>query len=86
MFKKLKEAIKELLSDENGRLSSKRFVGIMCGLFLCVTLLANTFFNKQIVLSTPLIESVAALAFGCLGLSSVDKFTLRNKKNTEENV
>jgi hypothetical protein len=29
------------------------------------------------------VESVAALAFGCLGLASIDKYTFRNSKKDE---
>lgn len=77
--------LKEIVSDENNRLSSKRVVGIMCSIFLCVTLYQNSFSEEHIAPSVPLVQVVGALAFGCLGLSSIDKFTLRNKK-TEDNV
>jgi hypothetical protein len=85
LFNAIISPIKEIISDENNRLSSKRVVGIMCSIFLCVTLYQNSFSEEHIAPSVPLVEVVGALAFGCLGLSSIDKFTLRNKK-TEDNV
>jgi xanthine/uracil permease len=62
-----------LLKDENGTPSSKRFVGIIAGLSLCITLFANQFTDEHIAPSPVLINAVAALAFGSLGLASVDK-------------
>jgi len=62
-----------LLNDENGTPSSKRFVGIIAGLSLCITLFANQFTDEHIAPSPVLINAVAALAFGSLGLASVDK-------------
>ena len=77
-------SIKELVSDENGRLSSKRLVGIMCAIFLCVTLYENSFSEEHIAPSVPLVETVGALAFGCLGLASIDKYTKRKLDNKED--
>jgi len=82
-MKKLLSGIKEMLSDEKGRVSSKRFVGIICGLTLCITLYENSFLQDNITPSNALVESVAALAFGCLGLASIDKYTFRNSKKDE---
>ena len=72
-MKKLLGGVKSLLSDERGRISSKRFVGIICALFLCVTLYQNSFSEEHIAPSAPLVQSVAALAAACLGLTSLDK-------------
>ena len=85
LFNSILSPLKEIVSDENHRLSSKRVVGIMCSVFLCVTLYQNSFSEEHIAPSVPLVQVVGALAFGCLGLSSIDKFTLRNKKS-EDNV
>ena len=77
--------LREILSDEKGRLSSKRIVGVICSIFLCITLYENSFSEEHIAPSVPLVQVVGALAFGCLGLSSIDKYTLRaNKKEKEE--
>lgn len=78
---------KSMLSDEKGAVSSKRTAGLLCTLILCATLFANQFTAEHIKPSDMLVECVTALAFGCLGLSSVDKFTMK-KGNTPpaENV
>lgn len=74
--------IKGLLKDEKGDPSSKRFVGIIAGLALCITLFANQFTEEHIAPSAVLVNAVAALAFGALGLASVDKIW-SNKNNKE---
>ena len=61
------------LKDEKGTPSSKRFIGIVAGLSLCITLFANQFTEEHIAPAPTLIQAVAALAFGALGLASADK-------------
>lgn len=74
-----------LLKDEKGTPSSKRFVGILAGISLCITLFANQFTEEHIAPSPVLINAVAALAFGALGLASVDKiWGNKNNTNNEE--
>ena len=80
IFLSIYEGIKGLFTDENGVVSSKRFVGIMCATMLCVTMYHNSFSPIDVAPSTVLVDAVALLAFGCLGLSSVDKFTNTKKK------
>jgi len=77
--------ILSLLKDEKGMISSKRFVGIICALTLCITCYHNSFSDSTIAPAEYLVDAVALLAFGCLGLSSIDKFTnSRNKGDTQE--
>ena len=72
-----------LLKDEKGTPSSKRFIGIISGLSLCLTLILNQFSSIDVAPSPILINAVAALAFGALGLASVDKIW-GNKKQEEK--
>jgi len=58
---------KELVSDESERISSKRVAGLLCVLALVVTLVAKP--------SNELVNAVSLVAFGTLGLTSIDKFT-----------
>lgn len=64
----------EIIKDEKGQLSSKRVAGLLCALTLCVTMYHNSFSTVDTAPSTALVDAVALLAFGCLGLSTVDKF------------
>ena len=82
-MKKILAGIKSLLSDERGSISSKRFVGIICSLFLCITLYQNSFSEEHIAPSAPLVQSVAALTAACLGLTSLDKIFGKKQGNDE---
>jgi|688.fasta_scaffold1387095_2 hypothetical protein len=80
-MKKVINWISKFFSDEKGNASSKRLVGIISALTLCATLYHNSFSSEDIAPSTPLVDAVALLCFGCLGLSSIDKFTGRKYKD-----
>jgi hypothetical protein len=69
----MKEFIKSMLSDERGSISSKRFVGLLCSICLCFVMIVSAFTKRTITPPNVIVESITALAFGCLGLSSVDK-------------
>ena len=82
-----KNFIKSMLSDESGNVSSKRFVGIVAGLSLCITMYANSYSHGDIKPADSLVNAVAMLSFGCLGLASVDKVfgkKLNNDKTETE--
>ena len=80
-MKKIIAWLKGLLQDEKGTPSSKRFIGIIAGLSLCVTLFANQFTDEHIAPAESLVNAVAAICIGGLGLASVDKIW-GNKDNT----
>ena len=93
ILKKFMDGAKSLMADEKGAVSSKRFVGLVAALTLCVTMYHNSFSEAHIAPSDALVNAVALLAFGSLGLSSVDKFTgmkdqisnaTKSKKQEEE--
>ena len=92
IFSSIYGGIKGLFTDENGVVSSKRFVGIMCSVMLCVTMYHNSFSTVDVAPAPYLVDAVALLAFGCLGLSSADKFIAMKKdvanatKQEEEEV
>lgn len=73
----MKNFIKQILADETGTISSKRVCGLICTVMLCATLFANQFTPEHIKPSDTLVECVTALAFGCLGLTTIDKFSTR---------
>lgn len=85
-MKKAINWLKSLFSDERGSASSKRLVGIMCAIFLCITMYHNSFSDEHIAPSESLVQSVALLAFGCLGLTSIDKFSFKGKSKEEAPV
>jgi putative Ca2+/H+ antiporter (TMEM165/GDT1 family) len=69
----MKKFFSQLFQDEKGNYSSKRFVGIITSLSICTALIANTFSHESIKPSPELVNAAAALAFGALGLTSIDK-------------
>lgn len=71
-----------LFRDGKGTPSSKRFIGIISGLSLCSALFINLFMGLTV--DATLVDAVALLTFGCLGLSSVDKFTQKKQETTDE--
>ena len=73
-----------MVSDEAGNVSSKRFVGIVAGLSLCITLYVNSYSHGDIKPADTLVNAVAMLAFGCLGLASVDKIWGKKSNNKTE--
>jgi hypothetical protein len=79
----MKKFFSQIFQDEKGNFSSKRFVGIMAALSLCVTMYHNQFTEADIAPADSLINAVAALAFGALGLASADKI-FGKKGNNEE--
>jgi hypothetical protein len=79
-MKKIRKWLNGLLRDEKGTPSSKRLVGIVTSFSLCIALFINL--HTETPVDGNLVNAVALLAFGCLGLSSVDKYT---KKGTNEN-
>jgi xanthine/uracil permease len=83
-MKKALNWIAGLFRDEKGNPSSKRFVGIIAGLTLCITMYVNSYTHGDIKPSDTLVNAVAMLAFGCLGLASVDKIWGKKEEKTEE--
>ena len=83
-MKKVINWISGLFKDEKGSPSSKRFVGILCGVTLCITLYVNSYTHGDIKPSEALVDAVAMLAFGCLGLASVDKIWGKKDNNKTE--
>jgi hypothetical protein len=70
--------MKQFFQEDSGRFSMKRLCGLLCVLALCITMYHNQFSEQHFAPSSILVESVALLAFGCLGLTSVEKIFKKN--------
>ena len=81
--KVMKKFFTEVFQDETKSFSSKRFIGIISGLTLCITLFVNSFSTDNTKPADTLVNAVAMLSFGCLGLASVDKIWAKRKNNNE---
>jgi hypothetical protein len=75
--------MKQFFNDEKGNLSMKRLCGLLCVIALCVTMYHNSFSEEHTAPSVILVESVALLAFGCLGLTSAEKIFTKKKNDNE---
>lgn len=71
----MRKNIKELLSDENGILSSKRVVALVCVFLLCLIFVLESFSLLEPVEDTSLIDALVYIAMVCLFGTSVEKFT-----------
>jgi len=67
---------------EGNEPSSKRFVGIIGSITLFVTLFANSFSHLDQAPSEALINAVALLSFGALGITGAER--IFGKKNNKE--
>ena len=83
-MKKIINWVSRLLRDERGDPSSKRFVGIIAGLSLCVALFINLYTEQPV--EPTIVNAVAVICIGGLGLSSADKIWAekKNKPNKGE--
>jgi len=70
---------KNLLGNGDA-VSSKRFVGLVASMSLCVTMIANSFTHLNVAPSDALVDGVLWLALGSLGFTSIDKFAQAKKK------
>ncbi len=66
-----------LLKDEKGTPSSKRFIGILAGVTLCTALMINLYTDMPV--EPTLVNAVAAICIGGLGLASADKIFGKKK-------
>ena len=66
---------------EGNEPSSKRFVGIFGSLTLFVTLFANSFSHLEQAPSESLVNAVALLSFGALGITGAERIFGKKDKN-----
>lgn len=85
MVNKKENWINRMLKDHNNEPSSKRFVGVLSALVLLYCLVYNTWFPKNAP-AEYLVDSIALLSFGCLGLTATEKIfaTIKGSKNPTE--
>jgi len=71
----MKDWIKNLLSDERGSISTKRVIALLSALFLCITLMANSFSHLEIAPSDKLVDAVMVIYIAAMGTTTIDKFS-----------
>jgi hypothetical protein len=76
-----KEWVIDLFKDERGAISIKPVVAFIGVLFLCGTMLANSFSEEHFKPSTDLVNAVMVITAIGLGADTVDKFTAKKKES-----
>jgi uncharacterized membrane protein YvbJ len=67
-----------LLADERGSVSTKRVIALLSALFICITLLANSFTHQEIAPSDKLVDAVMVICIAAMGTTTIDKFSQKN--------
>ena len=79
-----KEWVIDLFKDERGAISVKPVIAFVGALFLCGTMLANSFSHKEFAPSPELVNAVMVITAIGMGADTLDKFTHKGKVNDEE--
>jgi uncharacterized membrane protein YvbJ len=67
--------LSNLLADERGSVSTKRVIALLSALFICITLLANSFTHQEIAPSDKLVDAVMVICIAAMGTTTIDKFS-----------
>jgi hypothetical protein len=87
MEKKLEEKQRGFIAKlfcEKNEPSSKRFVGIIGSITLFVTLFSNSFSSLDQAPSDSLVNAVALLSFGALGITGAERIFSKKENNNEQ--
>ena len=78
-----KEWIIDLFKDERGAISIKPVVAFVGSLFLCGTMLANSFSEAHFKPSEELVNAVMIITAIGMGADTLDKFSNKKKEEKE---
>jgi hypothetical protein len=76
-----KQWVIDLFKDERGATSIKPVIAFMGALFLCGTMLANSFSHEQFKPSVELVNAVMLITAVGMGADTIDKFTAKKKES-----
>jgi hypothetical protein len=79
-----KEWCISLFKDERGAISVKPVIALIGALFLCVTMLANSFSSKEFAPAPELVNAVMIITAVGMGADTLDKFTKKAPADKEE--
>jgi hypothetical protein len=81
---KFKEWLIELFKDERGTISVKPVIAFIGALFLCVTMMLNSFSHADFAPSPELVNAVMLITGIGMGADTVDKFSHKKKEDEME--
>jgi hypothetical protein len=79
---KFKEWVIELFKDERGSISVKPVIAFIGAMFLCITMILNSFSHADFAPSPELVNAVMLITGIGMGADTLDKFS--HKKKEEE--
>ena len=80
-----KQWIIDLFKDERGSTSVKPVVAFIGTLFLCVTMILNSYSHKDFEPAESLVNAVLVITAIGMGADTLDKFTKKSNNTTENN-
>lgn len=80
---KFKEWLLDLFKDERGSTSVKPVLAVICTVFLCATMMINSFSHGDVKPSEELVDAVMLVTLVCLGTDTADKFSFKKKPAAE---
>jgi hypothetical protein len=81
-----KEWVIDLFKDERGAISVKPVIAFVGALFLCGTMLANSFSHADFSPSPELVNAVMVITAIGMGADTLDKFTKKGGTKKEEEL
>jgi hypothetical protein len=78
-----KNWIIEIFKDERGSISVKPVIAFMGALFLCITMVLNSFSHADFSPSPDLVNAVMIITGIGMGADTLDKFTHKKTEETE---
>jgi len=81
-----KEWVIDLFKDERGAISVKPVIAFFGALFLCGTMLVNSFSHGDIKPSAELVNAVMVITAIGMGADTLDKFTHKKGEPKEEEL
>ena len=77
-----KQWVIDLFKDERGSTSIKPLISFLGALFLCSTMLTNSFSHGDIKPADSLVNAVMIITLAGIGGDSLDKFSFKKKEET----
>jgi hypothetical protein len=81
---KFKEWVIELFKDERGSISVKPVIAFIGALFLCITMMLNSFSHADFAPSPDLVNAVMLITGIGMGADTLDKFSHKKKEEETE--
>jgi hypothetical protein len=78
-----KEWIIDLFKDERGAISVKPVIAMIGAMFLCITMMLNSFSHADFAPSPELVNAVMLITGIGMGADTVDKFTKKDTPKEE---